>query len=185
MSVKLKSAIFRDLLYLHEIISNGQLSSVARQNGIKASNLSKLMKELEQTLQTKLWTRNARGVTPTQEALKLSTKVSELEEDFDKLVNGIINTSSANQLKIYIPENLHIKKIEQYSLEHGNQIIITCSDENNADVIVGYRPPVSNRDLIIVKNHIGNTVIQDIWVSCINTPAALELSEQIIRDLHQ
>ena len=185
MSVKLKSALFRDLLYLQEIISCGQLSSAARKNGIKASNLSKLMKDLEATLQKKLWIRNTRGITPTHEALELGKIISDMEQDFDKSISSIINSYVHNNLKIYIPDNLHLKKFDKYLKCSTTGSILICHNEDEADVIISYHQPSNNQELIIVKNQIGNEISQDIWVSCINTPQALELAEHIICDLHK
>lgn len=51
MSVKSKSSLFRDLLYLREVICCGQISRAANNNGIKASNLSKIITDIENVSQ--------------------------------------------------------------------------------------------------------------------------------------
>lgn len=184
MSVKVKSALFRDLLYFNEVVKCRQISSAARQNGIKASNLSKQMKDLEEQLHKKLFLRDSRGILPTNEALQLAEKVKKIEQLFDEMLNGFIFTHPISEIKIYLPDNLHFKNYEKYATHTANYKIVKCESKKLADIIIGYEAPQNRTDLIVVKNQIGGNISQDIWVSCVNTPQAVKIAESIIHDLH-
>ena len=69
MSVKSKTTLFRDLLYFKEVVAAQQISAAAEKNGIKPSNLSKIIQNLEIMTTRKLFKRSSRGFEPTSEAL--------------------------------------------------------------------------------------------------------------------
>ena len=180
MSIKLKSSLFRDLLYLNEVIKFSQISAAAEKNGIKASNLSKLIKDLEELTQQKLFLRTNKGLMPTAEALKLSEKIEKIENCFDDMSANILNMHFPKSLKVYIPENIQLKNIYQFD----EATLIFEKDESFADVIIGYQNPKNAENMIVTETSVGTDFKQKIWISAKNTPIALNFARFIICQMH-
>lgn len=180
MSVKTKSILFRDLLYLHEAVNLASINATAEKNGIKTSNLSKIIKELENITQKQLFLRSNKGVTPTGEALKISNSVHELEQLFDKISEQIYEQQNKKALLLYVPDNMELKNLNLYNQSE----IVFCQDKEKADVIISYQKPEENRELIVVENCIGVDIKQKIWVCAINSKQALSLARFIICQMH-
>lgn len=181
MSVKLKSVMFRNLLYLHEVLTCGQIRKAAGNNGIKASNLSKIIADTENLTHKKLFLRSTRGLTPTADAIKLSEEITALENRLDAIINRCLAPQHTSTVKLYTPKNLQLKNLQDYSREIK---VISCNNPDEADVIISYSAPGNPENLVVVKNQLGNKIAQMIWVSAVNTPQAVKLAEKIINDLH-
>lgn len=180
MSVKTKSILFRDLLYLREVVEHTNINTTAEKNGIKTSNLSKIIKDLENITQKQLFHRSNKGVLPTGEAMKLSVLISELEKLFDNISKELFKQENKKSLALYIPDNMEIKNLNLFK-----QSEITFSqDKNNADVIISYKKPENSQKLIVVENYIGTDFKQKIWVSAVNSKQAIELARFIIGQIH-
>lgn len=181
MSVKSKSSLFRNLLYLREVIACKQISLAANNNGIKASNLSKIISDTENMAQKKLFLRNNHGLTPTTDAIKLASEINELETRLNHIKSTYFTSQNLFEIKLYKPENLHLKHLQDYSRTLN---ITLCSCADNADIIISYSEPLNYENLIVVKNQIGDKIVQNIWVSAVNVPQVINLAEKIISDLH-
>ena len=180
MSIKLKASLFRDLLYVNEVVKFSQINAAAEQNGIKSSNLSKIIKNLEDLTQQKLFIRTNKGLAPTIEAIKLSEQITKIENCFDEMSANILNRHFEKKLKLFIPDNIQIKNLHTYK----EALLIYTKDENSADVIVSYQKPQNANNLIVVENTVGSDFIQKIWISAKNTTLALNLSRFIICQIH-
>ncbi len=180
MIIKTKAALFRDFLYLHEVIKHHQISAAAMKNGIKASNLSKLIKNLEDISGKRLFIRQPQGLIPTTEALKMAEMITQIEKLFDQAAGHIFSVKADTVLKLYLPDNLVLKNLERFS----ESPVSLCRDSDTADVIVAYSAPPVNRDLISVENHIGTGFSQTLWVSAVNQENALSLARFIIGEMH-
>ncbi len=179
MFVKSKALIFKNLLYLKEVISCGQISAAATKNGIKPSNLSKMIKDIEIFIGHKLFERTSHGVIPTQTALTILKQISELEERLDSLMFDLAKTGTRPVLKLYISKGLKIHDIDNFNskIKYTDQI-------EQADVMVTSQKPTNTTHLIVSENKIGKQITQTIWVCCKDIPKALELTEFIILKLH-
>ena len=182
MSVKLKASLFRDLLYLHEVIFYKQISSAAQKNGIKASNLSTNIKNLEKLSGKKLFIRHSNGLTPTADAIKLDKLISRLDEYFNQTTQAFLTKKRSENILLYLPENLWFDNLEKFSREHAC-VIRSVETPEQADVIVSYHP-VENSEMIIVTNTIGSSFRQTIWIAAVNEKKALLLAETLIAALH-
>lgn len=180
MFIKTKAVLFRDLLYLREVSSTGKISTVAAKNAIKASNLSKILKDLEIVTGKKFFQKNSHGLSPTYEALKLSAQIEEIEQKFNKILAELQNSAQSFSLKLYKPSNMEIKDLDRYKAYPVN----ICTDIVEADVIISYESPKNESELIIVENYLQNPLMQTIWVSSKNTPQAIDLSRFIISQMH-
>ena len=64
-TLKNKVILLRELLALKEVVDRGSIQIAANKNGIKNSNMSQLIKNLESLLGVKLINRNFDGSQPT------------------------------------------------------------------------------------------------------------------------
>lgn len=180
MLIKSKAILFRNFLYLNEVIKLTQISAAAEKNGIKAANLSKIIKDLENTIQKQLFIRTNKGLIPTAEAIRLSKLISQSENLFNNISAQILNHETKKTLNLFIPNNIEIRNLHLFN----EAKILFCNDETNADVIISYKKPNQLLKIITVENSIGNTFNQKIWVSAINSTKALNLARFIICQLH-
>ena len=60
-TLKSKTLLLKELLALKEVVDKGSIQIAANENGIKNSNLSQLIKDLEDRFNTKLINRNFDG----------------------------------------------------------------------------------------------------------------------------
>lgn len=183
MSVKAKTSLFRDLLYIQEIILHRRISAAAEKNGIKPSNLSHIVREMEDRLGKPLFYRNARGLTPTPEAMKISSAFSRIELLLAELGHQINPTLPINAIKLYIPEGLTIHGLSEFAAQNKFEIGLV-NQEKNSDVIVSYTKPAEAEHLISVENRIGTGVQQTIWVCAVNCETPLRLARFIISQMH-
>lgn len=183
MSVKAKTSLFRDLLYLREVIIYRQISAAAEKNGIKSSNLSRIVKNVEQHTGKQMFYRNSHGLTPTAEALKFADIIEELDNILKRLKLMIDQSSSTHELKLYIPENVELKCLDTFMQENKVNIQI-CTLEQNADVIISYTRPDKADEMISVKNTLGSGVQQTIWICAANSNLPLKLAQFIISQIH-
>lgn len=179
MSVKAKVDFFKHLLYLKEVVLAQRISSAASKNGIKAPNLSKMMKNLENISNKILLTRTPRGITPTTDALKIVYSVEKIEKELEALMSDIKEQNVCLAPKLFIADGLTISNLDQFP-----KTFEKTKQEKKADVLVcPYKPQNADR-LIVVQNNIGTNVIQNIWVCCRNEKAALDLAKFIILQIH-
>ena len=73
--------------YLKEIIKAGQFQIVAQKNGIKASNLSALINQLESSVNQKLIKKSSNKVVPTQAALDIYDDIKEINMILRRIIN--------------------------------------------------------------------------------------------------
>ena len=175
--------MFRDFLYLHEVIIHKQINAAAIKNGIKAPNLSRIIKNMEHISGKKLFIRQPNGLIPTDAALKLDEQIARLEACFEETSTFFSANNHQEDILLYLPPNLHFGMLEKFSLENGCRVFLTAETQK-ADVIVGYEP-IENSQMIVVKNTIGRQMTQTIWVASINRKKPLRLAEHLITELHQ
>ena len=71
-TIKSKVQFLKELIALKEVTDAGKISTAAEKNGLKSTNLSKLISSLESRLHTKLISRSSKGVYPLEEAVKIN-----------------------------------------------------------------------------------------------------------------
>ena len=92
-------SFLRELFALKEVIDAGQIQGAARRNGIKQSNLSKIISDLEAELNTPLLNRSSKGVEPTNTARLLYADIENIVKNLDKITAAF---ASAEELTGYI-----------------------------------------------------------------------------------
>ncbi len=173
MSVKTKALLFRNLLYVKEVADTGSISLAAQKNGIKTSNLSKLIKETEILLGKVLFERTAHGVKPTFATLDLISDVYKMEE----CLNACISHDDSHEkiLRLYVSKGLRVRNLDMFET-----VVLMADEEKNADVCVCSYEPKGADELVSTECRLGKDVVQSVWVCAQNTPQAIALARFII-----
>lgn len=98
-TIKTKMTLLRELFSLKEVIDLGQIQAAAERNGIKYSNMSKMIADLESRLKTTLLIRSSAGSVPTNATRQLYADI----ESISNILNNIMaNISEPEELTGYI-----------------------------------------------------------------------------------
>ena len=88
-TIKTKVAFLRELLALKEVIDIGQIQAAAERNGIKHSNLSKMISDLEGRFKTTLLIRSSAGSVPTNTTRQLYSDIEVISDALDNLLHNL------------------------------------------------------------------------------------------------
>ncbi len=88
-TIKTKVAFLRELLALKEVIDIGQIQAAAERNGIKHSNLSKMIADLEARFKTTLLIRSSAGSVPTNTTRQLYSDIEVISDALDNLLQNL------------------------------------------------------------------------------------------------
>lgn len=88
-TIKSKVALLRELLALKEVIDVGQIQAAAERNGIKHSNLSKMISDLETRFKTSLLIRSSAGSVPTNATRQLYSDIEVISDALDNLLQSL------------------------------------------------------------------------------------------------
>ena len=175
MSVKANAVLFRNLLYVREVVRLGSIRAAAECNNIKASNLSKIISDTEQLFGFSLFFRTAHGMVASQKAVELSSQVEKLMQSFLDLRQKFAFGDGVGFLRLYVSKGLEIGEISDFS---GRVEYVDMPDY--ADVIVGSEKPRKTSGMVCVEHKIGSNIKQTIWVCAQNNPAAMGLATAIL-----
>lgn len=162
MNIKRESAIIRQLLYLLATIRNGKITQTAEENGIKASNLSNLLKDLEEATGVALLNRKSDGVSPTVAGKELYKLAKEFENTLNKFRNIRDKIQNDKRVIVYLPPNFEIN-LECFD---GRQNVVMSDELEECDVAIMQNPPSRTdweKTRIIVQK--GN-IILNFWIIC-------------------
>lgn len=98
-TIKTKIAFLRELLALKEVIDVGQINAAAERNGIKHSNLSKMISDLESRFKTTLLIRSSSGCVPTNTTRQLYADIENISLALDNIIK---NLTTPDELTGYI-----------------------------------------------------------------------------------
>ena len=88
-TIKTKIAFLRELLALKEVIDLGQIHAAAERNGIKHSNMSKLIADLEARFKTRLLIRSSSGSVPTNTTRQLYADIESISNALENILHNI------------------------------------------------------------------------------------------------
>lgn len=145
---KANLTLLRELFALKEVMDAGQIQGAARRNGIKQSNLSKIISDLEAELNTPLLNRSSKGVEPTNTARLLYTDIENIVKSLDKISAAF---SGAEELTgyatVFIDDGfLGSRLLKELSLFYAMHFNIRL------DIITDKRVNPSDVDLAIVSD---------------------------------
>ena len=98
-TIKTKTAFLRELLALKEVIDTGQIQAAAERNGIKHSNMSKMISDLESRFKATLLIRSSAGSVPTNTTRQLYADIENISNALDNILQ---NLTGPDELTGYI-----------------------------------------------------------------------------------
>ena len=98
-TIKTKIAFLRELLALKEVIDVGQINAAAERNGIKHSNMSKMISDLESQFKATLLIRSSSGCVPTNATRQLYADIENISLALDNIIK---NMTTPDELAGYI-----------------------------------------------------------------------------------
>ena len=165
----------KNILYVAQIVEYGTITAVAQKNGLKASNLSKLIKDVEKEFGTLLFIRTNKGLIPTQMALEISKKANEIRVMLDENTKQLLKKNFKTCVKIYISKGLEISDLNRM---FSNAVL--CSDMKDADVIITTQEPSLVKNMLVIHTKIGDAITQDLWLCAQDTVEAKELVTSVV-----
>lgn len=163
MRISDKMIVVRKLLCFLTIAKEGTVSGAAVKGGMKQSNMSTIIKDLEDTVNSKLLTRGSRGVMMTD----AGKKVYEIACDLDKTIHRITNFSAvecniSGSVRLWTSDGLAAGYLSSclpgfYVKYPDVHIDIVCSIDSpnvlyDADLAVVFEEP-RNADAVILAEH--------------------------------
>ena len=161
MSLKKQLTIIKYLLALNSAVKYGSINTAAEKNGIKPSNLSRLISEFEEIIGGKLLTRTNKGVTPTALGIKACALAEQIERELEKAPKE--EKTTRRQIKIYATPELEFSDFENFFTEFNEAEIIFSHRRNQADIIISGQPPRSETNFIEIE--LSGELKRKIWLS--------------------
>lgn len=165
MSVKSQLSFLKTVLYLTAVIHNGQIRQTAEENGIKASNLSRMIKELEGALGTRLLIRKSTGVEPTAAGLQICEMVQGLETKLERLEEIRLACERPDEVILRLPASFKIAGLEDFSKKYPTLQLKQTEQATAYRVGLFYEKPEAVHDKICVPfTFKTNDIEQRLWI---------------------
>lgn len=146
-TLKKKIILLKELLALKEVVDKGSIQIAAGENGIKNSNLSQLIKSLEERFHTKLINRNFDGSQPTNSTQLIYNDILNIEELLNKISENFIDVNAlSGSMSVWTEEGLF-----------GSYIMNDLSEfygkypKLRLELLMRKEPDIDNMDILIVK----------------------------------
>ncbi|SFC16997.1 LysR family transcriptional regulator [Pseudoalteromonas denitrificans] len=101
----------RTLKYFQAVYEHGSVSAAARNCFVSQPSITTAIKQLEETLSTKLFNRHARGVAPTAAAQKLYPLAKEMGQNSKTILNLFADGPTPVPLRLGIMRSLGAKRM--------------------------------------------------------------------------
>ena len=145
-TLKTKIILLKELLALKEVVDKGSIQIAANENGMKNSNLSQLIKDLEDRFNTKLINRNFDGSQPTNSAQIIYNDICSIEELLNKISENFIDISAlSGSMSVWTEEGLFgsfmLKDLSEFYAKYP---------KIRLELLMKQDPDVSNTDIFSV-----------------------------------
>ena len=174
-SVKSKLEILKAILYIREIVREGNITRAASKNGIKQTNLSKMVKDCENLLGHPLFERTRQGIIPLSLALNIAREADVIDDMVQNVQRLYFSPKETAPVKICFSKGLHCEILQPI-----NDNIEYVRTMKNADIIITTSKPHVIKDMVVVQTKIGRSVTQTVWVCAKNQAHIVALAEKII-----
>ena len=106
-TLKTKIILLKELLALKEVVDKGSIQTAACENGIKNSNMSSLIKNLEDRFNTKLINRSVGGSQPTNSTQLIYNDICAIEELLNKILETFVDMDAlSGSMSVWTEEGL-------------------------------------------------------------------------------
>jgi DNA-binding transcriptional LysR family regulator len=146
-TLKSKIILLKELLALKEVVDKGSIQVAASENGIKSSNLSQLVKNLEDRFNTKLINRSFDGSQPTNSAQLIYSDICAIEELLNKIAENFVDINSlSGSMSVWTEEGLFgsfiMKDLSEFYAKYP---------KIRLELLMRKEPDISNMDILIIK----------------------------------
>ncbi len=163
MSLKNDIITIKRLLYFLETAKNGQINSTANKNGLKQSNLSNSLKDLEDTLNIQLFTRHNNGVTLTEAGKNIFEIASQLKRVLYRIKSyTTTGFQISGMIRLWVSDGIASGYVSEtlpsfYEKYPDVCIDIKCTIDapvlsDEADIFLVYEKPRQNDAVILSEN---------------------------------
>ena len=146
-TLKSKVILLRELLALKEVVDKGSIQIAAHKNGIKNSNMSRLIKNLEGSLGVKLINRNFDGSQPTNSTQIIYNDICAIEELLNKILDTFIDQDDlSGYMSVWAEEglfgSLFMKELSEFYAKYP---------KIRLELLMRKEPDINNTDILIIK----------------------------------
>lgn len=146
-TLKSKVILLRELLALKEVVDKGSIQIAANKNGIKNSNMSRLIKNLEASLGVKLINRNFDGSQPTNSTQIIYNDICAIEELLNKILDTFIDQDDlSGYMSVWAEEglfgSLFMKELSEFYAKYP---------KIRLELLMRKEPDINNMDILIIK----------------------------------
>lgn len=146
-TLKSKILLLKELLALKEVVDKGSIQIAAGENGIKNSNLSQLVKDLEDRFNTKLINRKFDGSQPTNSTQLIYNDICEIESLLNKILETFVDMDAlSGSMSVWTEEGLFgsyiLKDLSEFYAKYP---------KIRLELLMRKEPDISNMDILIVK----------------------------------
>ena len=146
-TLKAKILLLKELLALKEVVDKGSIQVAANENGIKNSNLSQLIKDLEYRFNTKLINRGFDGSLPTNSTQLIYNDICAIEELLNKISETFVDLDAfCGSMSVWTEEGLFGSFIMKDLSE-----FYTKYPKIRLELLMRKEPDIANMDILIVK----------------------------------
>lgn len=146
-TLKAKILLLKELLALKEVVDKGSIQVAACENGIKNSNLSQLIKNLEERFNSKLINRNFDGSQPTNSAQLIYNDICIIEETLNKISEKFLDIDAlSGSMSVWTEEGLFgsfiMKDLSEFYAKYP---------KIRLELLMRKEPNISDMDILIIK----------------------------------
>ncbi|MBO4582823.1 MAG: LysR family transcriptional regulator [Alphaproteobacteria bacterium] len=146
-TLKTKLILLKELLALREVVDKGSIQIAANENGIKNSNMSQLIKDLEDRFDTKLINRGFDGSLPTNSAQIIYSDICAIEELLNKISENFLDIDSlSGAMSVWTEEGLFgsfiMKDLSEFYAKYPKLRL---------ELLMRKEPDISEMDVLIIK----------------------------------
>ena len=146
-TLKAKTLLLKELLALKEVVDKGSIQVAACENGIKNSNMSQLIKDLEDRFNTKLINRGFDGSQPTKSAQLIYNDICAIEDLVNKISENFVDINAlSGSMSVWTEEGLFgsfiMKDLSEFYAKYPRIRL---------ELLMRKEPNVSHMDVLIIK----------------------------------
>lgn len=153
-TLKTKIILLKELLALKEIVDKGSIQAAALENGIKNSNMSQLIKDLETRLNTKCIDRNYEGSIPTNSTQLIYSEIDVIEKTLDNILNKFANFDDLSGfISVWTEEGL----IGSFIMQNMSAFYAQYP-KIRLDLLMKQEPDIENTDILIIDSKVRTNI---------------------------
>lgn len=146
-TLKAKILLLKELLALKEVVDKGSIQIAACENGMKNSNMSQLIKDLEDRFETKFINRSFDGSQPTNSAQIIYNDICSIEELLNKISENFLDINAlSGSVSVWTEEGLFgsfiMKDLSEFYAKYP---------KIRLELLMRKDPDISSMDVLIIK----------------------------------